>query len=163
MLSPPKQPKSYADRPATPLGDATGLTSTPVSEQPSRKNTPPPGNPYHYQPAIASTRPEIAILRRSSSNYIQACSPHIQTEVTSPGAGGDGGVGGMSDVSSVGEPGSPGGSGRSFSFSAEDLKRSKYQHLMKEEDHEEGKEGVKSPGIGNSEVKGRDFGFSSVE
>ena len=163
MLSPPQtQTKSYADRPLTPLGEATGLTSTPVSENPSRKNTPPPSNPYHYQPAIASTRPEVAKLRRSSSNYIQASS-RAQAEATSPGAVGDGGV---SDVSSVGEPGSPGSpgsSGRSYSFSSEDLKRSKYQHLMTEKDHEEGKEPLKSPGIGNSEAKGRDFGFSSVE
>jgi hypothetical protein len=160
MLSPQTQTKSYADRPATPLGEATGLTSTPVSEHPSRKNTPPPGNPYHYQPAITSSRPEIAKLRRSSTNYIQASSSRIQAEATSPGAVGDGGVSG---VSSVGEPGSPRSSGRSYSFSSEDLKRSKYQHLMMEKDHEEGKEPLKSPGIGNSEAKGRDFGFSSVE
>jgi hypothetical protein len=33
---------------------------------------------------------------------------------------------------------------------------------MMEKDHEGGKEPLKSPGIGNSEVKGREFGFTST-
>jgi len=56
---------------------------------------------------------------------------------------------------------------RSYSFSAEDLKRSKYEYLLrdehKEEHEEDGKGPLRSPGIGNSEVKGRDFGFSSTD
>jgi hypothetical protein len=49
-----------------------------------------------------------------------------------------------------------------YSFSAEDLKRREHAYLMNDQDGEnEGKDVPKSPGIGNSEVKGRDYGFSS--
>ena len=166
MLNPSNlKGKSYADRPATPLGEETGLTSTPVSEHPTRGNTPrplgPAPNPYHYQPAIASTRPELTSLRRNSSNYAQAHAESLTklTPAEGPGSGGD----------EAGSP--PRATRRSYSFSAEDLKRSKYHHLMKDEKQEqqdkEEKEDdwqehpLKSPGIGNSEVKGREYGFSS--
>ena len=72
MLKPYNQNKSYANRPLTPLGDAFGLTSTPVSQVPSRQNSPPPLNPYMYQPAIALTHPTV--FSKSSSNYTQAVS-----------------------------------------------------------------------------------------
>ena|SRR5947207_955076 len=73
MLKPNNQKKSYANRPLTPLGDAFGLTSTPVSEVPSRTSSPPPPlNPYMYQPARTWTHPTV--LPRSSSNYAQAVS-----------------------------------------------------------------------------------------
>ena len=68
----PNQNKSYADRPLTPLGDASGLTSTPVSEVSSRKNSPPPVDPYMYQPAVTWTHPSV--VPNSSSNYAQAIS-----------------------------------------------------------------------------------------
>jgi hypothetical protein len=58
---------------------------------------------------------------------------------------------------------SPRGAGRSYSFSAEDLKRSQYEQLVSKDGGHEEKKPLKSPGIGNSEVKGRDYGFSSVE
>jgi hypothetical protein len=164
MMSPSNlKGKTYADRPATPLGEETGLTSTPVSEHPTRGNTPRPApapNPYHYQPAIASTRPEFTSLRRNSSNYAQAQAEYLSKLATSeppvPDASGD-------DASSP-----PRGPGRSYSFSAEDLKRSKYQHLMtdgqdekNEQPEEEENKDLKSPGIGNSEVKGREYGFTT--
>jgi|SRR5271156_2712658 len=153
--------RTYADRPVTPLGEASGLTSTPVSEQPSRKNTPYPPqitNPYQYQPAMAASRPELAAQRRNSSNYAKACAE----------------VGGFTPLTAEEEeppteephemPRAP---QRSYSFSAEDLKRSKYEYLLKDEhkgEHREDRKGpLRSPGIGNSEVKGRDFGFSSSE
>jgi hypothetical protein len=149
--------KPYADRPATPLGEATGLTSTPVSEHPSRRSTPPPSaqgtNPYHYQPAIASSRPELAVLRRNSSNYIQASAAE-----------------GLKFSTTDDKDGPSYGHGRTKSFSAEDLKRREHEHLMtmgKEGEKEEGEEKMKSPlqspGIGNSEVMGREFGFTSAE
>src|SRR5271170_6148210 len=85
MLNHKSKVKSYADRPLTPLGEASGLTSTPVSEVPTRTNSPPPmeaPNPYHYQPAIASSRPEFSVFRRNSSNYAQA-SAHSLSKFTS--------------------------------------------------------------------------------
>jgi hypothetical protein len=154
--------KTYADRPATPLGEETGLTSTPVSEHPTRGNTPAPAapNPYHYQPAITSTRPELTALRRNSSNYAQAHAESLAKLTTaspeqSPAA----------DDSGFSPPHAP---GRSYSFSPEDHKRSAYHHLMEdrkeqsEHSHHQGKTPLKSPGIGNSEVKGREFGFTST-
>jgi hypothetical protein len=69
MLKPYNQNKSYANRPLTPLGDAFGLTSTPVSEVSSRQNSPPPLDPYKYQPAITLTHPSV--FPNSSSNYTQ--------------------------------------------------------------------------------------------
>lgn len=142
---------TYADRPPTPLGQTTGITSAPTSEHPSRKNTPPPtSNPYHYQPAIAATRPELSVLRRNSSNYAQA---HAESlfKLT------------QTDQSEESRTRSP---RRSYSFSHEDHKRSHYHHLMKEDEHaeeeEKARQPLKSPGIGNSEVKGREFGFTSA-
>src|SRR5204863_5500669 len=120
MLNPsnPKR-KTYADRPATPLGEETGLTSTPVSEHPTRGNSPRPNaapNPYHYQPAITSARPELTSLRRNSTNYAQARAEFLTKLTTSS--------------SPESEESSPSHApGRSYSFSAEDLKRSKYHHL----------------------------------
>lgn len=162
MLNPsnPKG-KTYADRPATPLGEETGITSTPVSEQPTRGNTPRPNaapNPYHYQPAITSTRPELTSLRRHSSNYAQAQAESL-AKLTTP----------SSPQSEESSP--PHAPGRSYSFSAEDLKRSRHHHLMdggqknvEAEGDEEGnqKQPLKSPGIGNSEVKGREYGFTTA-
>jgi hypothetical protein len=163
MLNPsnPKG-KTYADRPVTPLGEETGLTSTPVSEHPTRGNTPrlnAAPNPYHYQPAITSTRPELTSLRRHSTNYAQAQAESL-TKLTTPPS-----------LPSEESP-SPHAPGRSYSFSAEDLKRSKYHHLLtgdsqqdvEVEADEEGKQKQpsKSPGIGNSEVKGREYGFTSA-
>jgi hypothetical protein len=161
MLNPfnPKG-KTYADRPVTPLGEETGLTSTPVSEHPTRGNTPglnAAPNPYHYQPAITSTRPELTSLRRNSTNYAQAQAESL-TKLITPSSP-------ESEESS--RPHAP---GRSYSFSAEDLKRSQYHHLMKDggqqdaEGDEEGKkkQPLKTPGIGNSEVKGREYGFTTA-
>jgi hypothetical protein len=152
--------KTYADRPTTPLGETTGLTSTPVSERPSPKSTPHPlqiTNPYHYQPAMQASRPELTAQRRNSSNYAKACAALAGfTPLTSE-----------QEELSTEEPQMPRPPQRSYSFSAEDLKRSKYEYLMKDEDKdehpEEGKGPLRSPGIGNSEVKGRDFGFSSTD
>jgi hypothetical protein len=156
--------KTYADRPATPLGEETGITSTPVSEHPSRGNTPRPVNPYHYQPAISSSRPELTALRRNSSNYAQAHAESLaKLASVSPKKPTD------ADASASSPPRAP---GRSYSFSKEDHKRSAYTQLMEDDKKkEEGQEGdeegarkgpLKSPGIGNSEVKGREFGFTST-
>jgi len=154
---------TYADRPATPLGEETGLTSTPVSEHPTRENTPGPAapNPYHYQPAITSTRPELTALRRNSSNYAQAHAESLAKLTTAS----------PEQSPETDDPGSspPHAPGRSYSFSTEDHKRSAYQHLMEgrkeKSEHgdgaHEGKGPQMSPGIGNSEVKGREFGFTS--
>lgn len=138
--------KSYADRPATPLGNSTGLTSTPVSGHGTPSSTTPPEpNPYHYQPAQTLTRPDLSVLRRNSSNYAQAHAESLSKQ-----------------------PEGPASPQRTYSFSVEDHKRSKYEHLMTEEKvaevDEQGKEKqpLKSPGIGNSEVKGREFGFTST-
>jgi len=157
--------KTYAERPATPLGDETGLTSTPVSEHPTRGNTPRPAapNPYHYQPAITSTRPELTALRRNSSNYAQAQADSL-TKLTTASP---------EQSPPAEDPASspPRAPGRSYSFSTEDHKRSAYHHLMGDKKEGEGEEGdgegakkgpLKSPGIGNSEVKGREFGFTST-
>jgi hypothetical protein len=163
MLNPsnPKG-KTYADRPVTPLGVETGLTSTPVSEHSTRGNTPHPNaapNPYHYQPAITSTRPELTSLRRHSSNYAQAQAEFL-TKLTTP----------SSPQSEESPP--PRAPGRSYSFSAEDLKRSKHHHLMMDDDQQDAeaekdedgkqKQPLKSPGIGNSEFKGREYGFTTA-
>ena len=156
----PLKGRPYADRPMTPLGQATGITSTPVSEAPSRGDSSPSDpapNPYHYQPAITSQRPELTALRRNSSNYAQAHAESLlkmtaQQGEASPGKDGS----------------SPPGPGRSYSFSAEDLKRSSYQHLMSHESDRKKKAGedgtapLKSPGIGNSQTKGREYGFTST-
>jgi hypothetical protein len=78
MLSPSTiKARGYTERPLTPLGEETGITSAPVSRHPSRASSPLPPvdvpNPYHYQPAVNSSRPEFTVLRRKSSNYAQAC------------------------------------------------------------------------------------------
>ena len=168
MLNPAalKGTKTYADRPLTPLGEATGITSTPVSEAPSRRDTPRPDpapNPYHYQPAITSTRPELTALRRNSSNYAQARAESLlkltaqqEPEATSPSASH-----GMDDGASFHGP------ARSYSFSAEDLKRSSYEHLVSPDSDRKSKKGEDgtapmSPGVGNSKFKGREFGFTST-
>lgn len=155
--------KTYADRPATPLGDETGITSTPVSEHPSGKSTPrsTAPNAYHYQPAIASTRPELTALRRNSSNYAQAHAEAL-TKLTTASP----------EQSPVGDDPASYAPRRSYSFSTEDHKRSAYHHLWEDKkregdgedrDGEGAKKGpLKSPGIGNSEVKGREFGFTST-
>jgi len=170
MLNPSStKGKTYADRPITPLGEETGITSTPVSEHPTRRNTPHPNlapNPYHYQPAITSTRPELARLRRSSCNYAEAQAESLSklksAATEDPYA-----------VASEESSPPPRGPQRSYSFSAEDLKRSTYQHLMKDEEKQEEADeededqkkhkALKSPGIGNSELKGREYGFTSAE
>jgi hypothetical protein len=148
MLNPsnPKG-KSYADRPDTPLGPNTGITSTPASETGTPgSNTPADTNPYHYQPAQTLTRPDLSALRSNSSNYKQAHADSLSKQ-----------------------PGGPTSPERSYSFSRDDHKRRKHEYLMtrekKAEVDEEGKEKqpLKSPGIGNSEVKGREFGFTSTE
>lgn len=72
MLKPYNRENSYANRPLTPLGENSGLTSTPVSEGPTRQNTPPPMDPYKYQPAMAWTH--ACPFPRSSSNYSHAAS-----------------------------------------------------------------------------------------
>ena len=143
---------TYADRPATPLGESTGITSAPTSEHPSRKNTPPPStNPYHYQPAIAATRPELSALRRNSSNYAQAHADSL-TKLTQSSPE-------QSEDSPTRSP------GRSYSFSVEDHKRSHYHHLMKDDEkgeQDKDRQALKSPGIGNSADHGRHFGFTST-
>ena len=154
--------KTYADRPATPFGEETGLTSTPVSQHPTRGNTPRPDvpNPYHYQPAIASTRPELVALRRNSSNYAQAEAESVAKLAAAS----------REQRPPTEDPDSlpPYPSRRSYSFSKEDHKRSAYHHLMddfkKEDGKDEGaqKETLMSPGVGNSEVRGREFGFTSA-
>jgi hypothetical protein len=160
----PLKCKTYADRPMTPLGEATGITSTPVSEAPSRGDSPRPDpapNPYHYQPAITSQRPELAALRCNSSNYANARAESFLRNTAQQGGPYSSGP------PRPGKDGSPPrGPGRSYSFSAEDLKRSSYQHLMTaeldERKCESGRSPLMSPGIGNSEAKGREYGFSST-
>ena len=169
-MSNPSKPKgnTYADRPATPFGEQTGLTSTSVPDPtPTGDASSLAPNPYHYQPAIVSTRPELSALRRNSTNYAQAYAewPQKFTSASSPDEAPAPGQEYSSSPHST--------SGRSYSFSAEDLKRSKYHHLMTDETKEkrEGeeldehglrKEHPKSPGVGNSEMKGREFGFTST-
>jgi hypothetical protein len=72
----PNTQTTYTDRPVTPLGEASGLTSTPVSEYPSRQSSPrttrttkPTVNPYQYQPAMAWAHPSVFASLCSSSNY----------------------------------------------------------------------------------------------
>jgi hypothetical protein len=51
-------------------------------------------------------------------------------------------------------------------YSKEDLKRTRHEHLMKADSDKGGKEiGLlsKDPGIGNSVTKGRGYGFTSAE
>jgi hypothetical protein len=68
--------KSYGERPDTPLGPSTGLTSTPVSRHPSRSGTPNQilknamVDPYRYQPAAIWSHPNCYPC--SSSNYREA-------------------------------------------------------------------------------------------
>ena len=76
MLSPKSiKPRGYADRPVTPLGEGSGLTSAPVSQLPSRTSSPktPDVDPYRYQPAINSSRPQFTAPDYQSSNYARAC------------------------------------------------------------------------------------------
>jgi hypothetical protein len=80
MLKPYNKKNSYANRPLTPLGQASGLTSTPVSTAPTRQNSPPPVDPYKYQPAMTWTHPSA--FPCPSSNYIQA-SADIKRTTTS--------------------------------------------------------------------------------
>lgn len=71
MLTPCNPKKSYENRPQTPLGEYSGLTSSPVSKSSSRQSTPPPSvDPYKYQPAMTWTHPRS--FSNPSSNYIQA-------------------------------------------------------------------------------------------
>jgi hypothetical protein len=79
MLNVPNKQNTYADRPVTPLGEASGLTSTPVSEHPSRQSSPKPNtttkptvNRYQYQPAMAWTHSSAFASACSSSNYSHA-------------------------------------------------------------------------------------------
>jgi hypothetical protein len=157
---------TYASCPMTPLGEATGITSTPVSEAPSRGDTLDPApNPYHYQPAITSSRPELTALRCNSSNYAQAHAESLLKLAT------------QQEFSAATSPShgtsksltSPRGPGRSYSFSAEDLKRSSYRHLMSSEadpnakkEEKDGQPPLRSPGIGNSQLMGREYGFTST-
>ena len=151
--------RSYADRPATPLGEETGLTSTPVSERPSPGATPRPQqttDPYRYQPAMMYSRPELTALRRHSSNYAQAQAAAFSgfTPITSD-----------EKHPTREEEQRPGAPPRSYSFSSEDLKRSNYEYLLKDEskqDDSDDKKGPLSPGVGNSEAKGRDFRSTST-
>jgi hypothetical protein len=160
---------TYADRPMTPLGEATGITSTPVSEAPSRGNTPRPDpapNPYHYQPAITSYRPELTALRRNSSNYAQAQAESI-LKLTTTQQESSAAVTSPASYGAIQSPSSPHGPRRSYSFSAEDLKRSSYQHLMSADaddkvKEKDGKPPLRSPGIGNSELMGHEYGFTST-
>jgi hypothetical protein len=151
-----RKPRPYAERPTTPLGEETGITSAHVSEYPSASSTPrpPPAampDPYHFQPAIASSRPELSALRRNSSNYAQATAENLK----------------FTSMDEKGEEEVRPVPGRSYSFSAEDLKRSQHEHLVKGQSVPEGQEGqaphVETPGVGNSEAKGREYGFSTTE
>jgi hypothetical protein len=79
QLKVPQNIRPYAARPVTPLGEASGLTSTPVSEYPSRENSPGPEktaekenhevNLYQYQPAMTWTHPSAFAAARWTSNY----------------------------------------------------------------------------------------------
>src|SRR5579859_2026970 len=77
--------KSYADRPATPLGTVTGLTSTPCSQHPSRCGTPiakAKFNPYMYQPAMMWNHPDCyGPYGGSSSNYLSALRGKVVAKV----------------------------------------------------------------------------------
>jgi hypothetical protein len=143
LKSPDLKGKPYSDRAQTPLGEETGLTSKPVSEQTTPRSQTPQqasSNPYHYQPAIDSTHPHLTALRRRSSNYAQA-------QVES-----------MSKMTSLRDE-----AVRSFSFSLEDFKRRRSEHLMRDDTASKEEKAVSptSPGIGNSELEGREYGFSS--
>ena len=70
MSSQPSNAKVYPTRTETPLGEAFGLTSTPVSEFPSRRSSP-PIDYYRYQPAVLFTHPHT--YPQCSSNYTEAC------------------------------------------------------------------------------------------
>ena len=157
--------RGYSERPATPLGEETGITSASPSERATPKEVPrtvaPPG-PYHYQPAIASTRPELIALRRNSTNYAQAQAESLRLTSLS-------GHESSHDAAATAEPSE---SARSFSFSTEDLKRARYEDLFKDEhevavedetdqDHHAKKYPPQSPGVGNSQTEGREYGFSS--
>lgn len=92
----PQNIRPYAARPVTPLGEASGLTSTPVSEYPSRENS--PGlektaekrnhgvNLYQYQPAMTWTHPSAFAAACWTSNYSntqgverESCVPKART------------------------------------------------------------------------------------
>src|SRR2546423_15021027 len=60
----------YTDRAMTPLGNETGLTSTPVSLRPSRSNSPKSTDPYVYQPAAMWTHPNA--VPGPTANYLEA-------------------------------------------------------------------------------------------
>lgn len=142
---------TYADRPSTALVEVTGFISTPVSEPPIDGSTARPTDPmpYHCQSAISFSRPELTAVRLNSSNYARA---YAESHEQSP---------------TVEDPGSsPHALGRWHSFSVEDYKRMVYHHLMEDGQEAESGDGEgakkKSPGIGNSELKGREFAFTST-
>lgn len=62
--------KLYSKRPETPLGEAYGLTSAPVSQSQSRHGSP-PINYYQYQPAMTWTHPHV--FEHKTHNYNDAC------------------------------------------------------------------------------------------
>lgn len=76
MSSQPSNTKVYPTRTETPLGEAFGLTSAPVSEFPSRRSSP-PIDYYRYQPAVLFTHPHT--YPQSSSNYTEACAATLQS------------------------------------------------------------------------------------
>ena len=85
----------YTDRPITPLGLETGLTSAPVSEGPTRSNSPKPINPYLYQPALRLTHPDA--VSGPTSHYLDAVEQRKAYVLLNSGAG-SGEVGGMGGV-----------------------------------------------------------------
>ena len=71
----PQNRNAYADRPATPFGNSTGLTET----RTNAKNEPthPKEDRYRYQPAYFWSHP--ADYLRETSNYLKACAARVPT------------------------------------------------------------------------------------
>jgi len=122
----------------------TGFSSTNDSGPSNPSSTDP--DYYRYQPAIA-TRPELR--NRQSSNYAQATAAALQGSAPTE----------SQPMAESGERPVP---GRSMSYSKDDQKKMMHDRYMKEKEVTAAGGAPKSPGIGNSEMMGREFGFTST-
>lgn len=75
------QNQLYSRRPETPLGEAYGLTSAPVSQQQSRRGSP-PIDCYQYQPAMTWTHPQA--FPKRTHNYTDALTNLISSAESTP-------------------------------------------------------------------------------
>jgi hypothetical protein len=146
--------KPYSERPMTPQGPNTGFTSVVV---PGTETPPGPElDPYRYQPAAATTRPGVK-QRQSSSNYADATAAALK------------GFAPLNERSTEGDPDRP-EPRRAMSFSKDDQKKMMHDRYFKGEGEHDGEEkdkdgrmtAPKSPGVGNSEMMGREYGFTSA-